>query len=110
MQDQPASRWRAPSETDRAGRVVVETDLGLADHPNVFVIGDLAAASDVNGQAVPGVAPAAEQGGEHVALYIAADLVGTAEVDAIAYANEKSNSSCADSTKRLLSDGSNTAS
>lgn len=66
------------TETDRAGRVVVETDLSLADHPNVFVIGDLAAVTDSNGEAVPGVAPAAEQGGEHVARCIAADLAGTA--------------------------------
>lgn len=68
---------KVASETDRAGRVVVETDLSLADHPNIFVIGDLAAAVDAEGRTVPGVAPAAEQGGEHVARCVAADLGGT---------------------------------
>ena len=48
-------------DVDRAGRVLVESDLSLKDHPEVFVIGDLAA---VDG--VPGVAPAAIQMGRHV--------------------------------------------
>ncbi len=62
--------------TDRAGRVVVTTDLSLDDNPNVFAIGDLAAVTDGEGKMVPGVAPAAEQGGEHVARCIDADLNG----------------------------------
>ena len=66
------------SETDRAGRAVVQTDLSLAEHTNVFAIGDVAAATDADGELVPGVAPAAEQGGEHVARCITADLAGTA--------------------------------
>lgn len=65
------------TDTDRAGRAVVQTDLSLAEHPNVFAIGDVAAATDANGKLVPGVAPAAEQGGAHVAKCIAADLAGT---------------------------------
>lgn len=69
---------RLDGETDRSGRVVVGTDLSLAAYENVFVIGDLAAATDGEGTAVPGVAPAAEQGGEHVARCIAADLAATA--------------------------------
>jgi NADH dehydrogenase len=60
-------------ETDRAGRVVVADDLSVPGHPDVFVIGDLAAVT-VDGDAVPGVAPAAIQGGEHVAAMIEADL------------------------------------
>ncbi len=64
------------SDTDRAGRVRVEADLSLRDHGDVFVIGDLAAATDADGAPVPGVAPAAQQGGRHVAAAIRADLAG----------------------------------
>ncbi len=63
-------------ETDRAGRVCVAPDLSVPGHPEVFVIGDLAAASDDDGTPVPGVAPAAQQGGRHVAACITADLAG----------------------------------
>ncbi len=52
---------------DRAGRVLVQPDLTLPGHPDVFVIGDLAALKQRNGQLVPGVAPAAMQQGKHTA-------------------------------------------
>ncbi|MEM7323246.1 MAG: NAD(P)/FAD-dependent oxidoreductase [Actinomycetota bacterium] len=64
------------AETDRSGRAVVTSELSLADHPEVFVIGDVAAVTDDAGVSVPGVAPAAEQGGKHVAACIRADLDG----------------------------------
>ena len=54
---------------DRAGRVCVEPDLSVPGYPNVFVAGDLAAVQ-VRGRAVPGVAPAAKQMGNHVAAII----------------------------------------
>jgi NADH dehydrogenase len=53
--------------TDRAGRVLVAPDLSLPDHPEVFVVGDLAAVSDRSGKPVPGVAPAAIQQGKSAA-------------------------------------------
>ena len=56
---------------DRAGRVLVEPDLTIAGHPEVFVIGDLAAVKQKNGELVPGVAPAAIQEGVYVAKLIA---------------------------------------
>ena len=62
-------------ETDRAGRVPVTAELALEGNPNVFVIGDLAAARS-DGEPVPGVAPAAQQGGQYVARCITADLAG----------------------------------
>ncbi len=65
-----------PGERDRAGRVVVAPDLSIPDAPNVFVAGDLAAVFS-NGEAVPGVAPAAMQQGRHVARQVLADLAGT---------------------------------
>ena len=52
---------------DRAGRVLVNSDLTIPGHPEVFVIGDLAAAKQHDGTFVPGVAPAAIQEGQHTA-------------------------------------------
>jgi len=59
---------------DRAGRVLVQPDLSIPGHPEVFVIGDLAALADENGKMLPGVAPVAIQQGEWVAKTIARDL------------------------------------
>ncbi len=56
---------------DRIGRVPVAPDLSLPQHPEVFVIGDLARVDDPQtGEAVPGVAPAAIQMAKHVARII----------------------------------------
>jgi NADH:ubiquinone reductase (H+-translocating) len=54
---------------DRAGRVRVEPDLSVPGHPEIYVIGDLAA---VDG--VPGIAPAAKQMGRHAACQIISSL------------------------------------
>ena len=62
--------------TDRAGRVLVNPDLSIPGHPEVFVIGDLAALKDESGQLVPGVAPAAIQQGKATARNIVRDLQG----------------------------------
>jgi NADH dehydrogenase len=59
---------------DRAGRVMVNRDLSLPGHPQVFVIGDLAALKDEHGNMLPGVAPVALQQGRAVAKTIARDL------------------------------------
>lgn len=60
---------------DRAGRVVVQPDLSIPDHSDVFVIGDLAAATcAVTGKPVPGVCPAADQMGKYVASVIGARI------------------------------------
>jgi len=53
------------TEVDRCGRVVVEPDLTVKGHPNVFVIGDMAAVPDV-----PGVAQGAIQGAQYAAKTI----------------------------------------
>jgi NADH dehydrogenase len=60
---------------DRSGRVVVEPDCSIADHPEVFVVGDLAKVT-TNGDEVPGVAQGAIQAGKHVAKIIAAEARG----------------------------------
>ena len=59
---------------DRSGRVLVNRDLSLPQHPEVFVIGDLASLKDEDGNPVPGVAPAAMQQGRTAAKTIARDL------------------------------------
>jgi len=55
---------------DKAGRVIVQSDLTVPGHPEVFVTGDLASATRHNGQPVPGVAPAAIQMGKFAARQI----------------------------------------
>jgi len=61
---------------DRAGRVLVEPDLTVPGHREVFVIGDLAAVRQEDGSFVPGVAPAAIQQGRHAARNIERALEG----------------------------------
>jgi NADH dehydrogenase len=60
--------------TDRAGRVLVEPDLSIPAHPEVFVIGDLAALKDASGNLLPGVAPVAIQEGRFVGKLIMREL------------------------------------
>ena len=62
--------------TDRAGRVIVQPDLTVPGHPEVFVVGDLASAKRHNGQPVPGVAPAAIQMGRFAARQIKRSVEG----------------------------------
>lgn len=59
---------------DRAGRVPVQSDLSTPGHPEVFVIGDLAAAKDDKGNLLPGVAPVAIQQGKYVAKVIRGEV------------------------------------
>jgi NADH dehydrogenase len=55
---------------DRAGRLIVEPDLSLAGHPEIFVLGDMASYSHQTGKPLPGVAPVAIQQGRFVAILI----------------------------------------
>jgi NADH dehydrogenase len=59
---------------DRAGRVQVKPDLTVPNHPEVFVIGDLAALKDATGKLLPGVAPVALQEGRYVAKLIRREI------------------------------------
>jgi NADH:ubiquinone reductase (H+-translocating) len=54
----------------RGGRLVVEPDLSLPGHPEVFAVGDIAASPGRDGETLPQVAPPAIQGGKHVARQI----------------------------------------
>lgn len=57
-------------------RVPVMPSLALNDHPNVYVVGDLAAMDDGKGGYLPGVAQVAMQGGRHAAKNILRTLKG----------------------------------
>jgi len=63
-------------KTDRSGRIVVEQDLSLPGHPEVFVGGDQACFTLKNGSALPGMAPAAMQEGNAIGRTILDDLKG----------------------------------
>jgi NADH dehydrogenase len=62
---------------DRAGRIQVNPDLSAPGHPEIFVVGDLAALVQ-DGRPVPGVGPAAIQEGKSAAKNILRDLRGEA--------------------------------
>jgi NADH dehydrogenase len=62
------------ASVDRAGRVLVQPDLSIADHPEVFVIGDLAALKDASGKLLPGVAPLAILQGRFVAKLVRREI------------------------------------
>ncbi len=64
------------AKTDRAGRIAVNPDLTLPGHPEIFVLGDMAALTDDAGRPLPGVAPVAMQQGRYVARVLAARLAG----------------------------------
>ena len=55
---------------DRAGRAIVEPDLSIPGHPEVFVVGDAAAFLHQGGTLLPGVAQAAMQQAAHAARNI----------------------------------------
>jgi NADH:ubiquinone reductase (H+-translocating) len=63
-------------ETDRLGRVLVEPDLSVPGHPELFVIGDLAAFTHQTGEPLPGVAPVAMQMARTAARNIRNSLEG----------------------------------
>jgi NADH dehydrogenase len=61
---------------DRAGRVSVLPDLSLQEHPEIYVVGDLA--STTSGKPVPGVGAAAKQMGKNAARNILSRMQGRA--------------------------------
>jgi NADH dehydrogenase len=63
-------------ELDRGGRIKVRSDLTIEGHPEVFVIGDLAACVDAAGRTMPGLAPVAIQQGRWAARNIIGALKG----------------------------------
>ena len=62
--------------TDRLGRIVVEPDLSLPDHPEVFAAGDLACFTHGRSTPLPGLAPVALQQGRAIAKNILHETAG----------------------------------
>ncbi len=62
---------------DRQGRVIVEPDLTLPGHPEVFVIGDAASVTSSDGQALPATASPAIQEGKYVANVLKKEIPKT---------------------------------
>jgi NADH:ubiquinone reductase (H+-translocating) len=56
---------RTNAETDKGGRVKVKPDLTIPNYPDIYVVGDLAAAWDAKGKPLPGLAQVAMQGGTY---------------------------------------------
>ncbi len=71
----PAATWLGVA-ADRNGRILIEPDLTVPGHPEIFAIGDTVAIAAPDGTPVPGIAPAAKQGGRYVASVIRARLDG----------------------------------
>lgn len=71
----PAAEWLGVP-LDRAGRVIVNPDLTVPGHPDIFAVGDTVSINDPEGKPVPGIAPAAKQQGRYVAQVIKARLRG----------------------------------
>jgi len=61
---------KAGAKTDRMGRVIVNPDLTVPGHPEIFVIGDMAHLPGKDGNPLPGLAPVATQQGRYVARSI----------------------------------------
>jgi NADH:ubiquinone reductase (H+-translocating) len=67
---------RTKAETDRIGRIKVNSDLTIPGYPDIFAVGDLALSTNTDGKPLPGVAQVAIQGGEYAAKTIRARLKG----------------------------------
>lgn len=67
---------RTGATLDRVGRVIVNPDLSIPNHPNIFVIGDLSHYAQPDGNLLPGIAPVAVQEGQYVARLIKHKLKG----------------------------------
>lgn len=65
---------RTKAETDRHGRIKVTAQLTIPNYPEIFVVGDLAMATNEKGQPMPGVAQVAIQGGAFAARVIRARI------------------------------------
>jgi NADH:ubiquinone reductase (H+-translocating) len=82
----PAGQWLG-TETDRAGRVKVGSDVTVPGHPNIFVIGDTSSLTQ-DGKPLPGVAQVAIQQGQYVASVIADKVAGKPHPEAFRYVDK----------------------
>lgn len=79
---------RTHAETDRSGRIKVNPDLTIPNYPDIFIVGDLANATDKDGKPMPGVAQVAIQGGAFAAKTIKARIANKKPDAAFHYFNK----------------------
>jgi NADH dehydrogenase len=79
----PAGKWLSCA-VDRAGRVRIQGDLTVQDHPEIFVIGDTASL-DQGGHPLPGVAQVAMQQGRYAAKSIFRQVTGKSPLPPFRY-------------------------
>jgi NADH:ubiquinone reductase (H+-translocating) len=90
----PAGRW-INSATDKSGRIIVNSDLSVPDHPEIFAIGDTAhvvahsrnllGIKSKEPMLMPGVAQPAIQEGRYVARLIRYRVTGTKQPGPFCY-------------------------
>lgn len=85
-QARPAGEWLG-AETARNKAIIVGPDCSIADHPEIFAIGDLASYTQKDGAILPGLAPVAKQQGRYVAKVITAQIKGQRAPGAFRYRN-----------------------
>lgn len=76
---------RTGAQTTKSGAIKVEHDLTIPGFPDIFVVGDLAAAQNPEGKPLPGVAQVAMQGGAYVAKAIRKRLKGETDLPPFHY-------------------------
>jgi NADH dehydrogenase len=81
---------RTNADTDERGRVKVEPDLTIPNYPDIYVIGDLAAAVDAKGNTLPAVSQVAAQGGQYAAKAIVRKVRGQPEPPRFQYHDQGS--------------------
>jgi NADH:ubiquinone reductase (H+-translocating) len=79
----PAGKW-LKVDTDRAGRVLVQNDLTVPGHPEIFVVGDTASL-DQDGRPLPGVAQVAMQEGRYAGRLIHRRVTGKSPLHPFRY-------------------------
>ena len=79
---------RTHAETDKSGRIKVNPDLTIPNYPDIFIVGDLAHATEKNGKPMPGVAQVAIQGGAFAAKTIKSRIENKKAEAAFRYFNK----------------------
>ena len=85
----PAAAWLGVA-ADMNGRILIRPDLTVPAHPEIFAIGDTIAIAAPDGKPVPGIAPAAKQGGRYVANVIRNRLTGSSALGPFCYHHDGS--------------------
>lgn len=85
----PAAEW-LNAAADRNGRIMVEADLSVPGHPEIFAIGDTVVINGLDGSTVPGIAPAAKQEGAFVGKTISLRLASSGVSEPFRYHHQGS--------------------